>query len=102
MKKIEGDFDILNIIKKIESIAVASFVSISFPQKQIALRLSQRVLSDNNSSNEESENSVQKDDFKLSNRFDYLKYFLKLKSPEDIRLLKQYIWYMEHSKHFVT
>ena len=79
MERLEKDFDILKIIKKVESIAVASFISLSFPQKQIALRLSQRVLSDNNNSSEEDNNYIEKDDFNLANDFSYLKYFLKMK-----------------------
>ena len=62
MERLEKDFDILKIIKKVESIAVASFISLSFPQKQIALRLSQRVLSDNNNRSEEDKNYIEKDD----------------------------------------
>ena len=33
MKKLEKDFDLLNIIKKLESIAILSLISITYPQK---------------------------------------------------------------------
>ena len=68
----------------------------------MALRISQKVLSDNSSSMEDKKPALMKDDFMLSSDFKFLKYFLKMKSKEEKNLMNQYVWYVENSKHFVT